>query len=169
MSDASSIRLASSLSSQSSPGAAFYKSALRFYNNQPYYNSGSQWVGIGNVVISVGIAATAGEVDQNIFIADRAYQVVSVSEAHAVAEATATTLTLAVKKAASGVALASGTNVLSSTFNMKSAANTPVTLGVSATAADSVLAAGDRLALDFSATAPTELAGGVVTVVLRPV
>lgn len=168
MSDASSIRLASSLSSQSSPGATFYKSAIRFNNNQPHYNSGSQWVGIGNVVLSVPVVLAANEVDQNVFIADRAYQVVSVSESHAVAEATASSLTLTVKKAASGTAIASGTNVLSTTFNLKSTANTPVTLGVSATAADSVVAAGNRLGFDFSGS-PTELAGTVVTIVLRPV
>lgn len=168
MSDASSIRKARSLSSASS-NAGFYKSAIRFNNNQAHINSGTQWVPVGNVVLSVPVVATAGEVDQNIFIADRPYRVVSVSESHAVAESTATTLTLTVKKAGAGVALASGTNVLASTFNMKSTANTPVTVGPSATTANAALAAGDRLALDFSATVPTELAGSVLTVVLAPI
>ena len=168
MADASSIRKQTVLPTQAQAGAPFYKGAVRFNNNQAWVNTGSQWAPLGNVVLTVHIVAAAGAVDQSIFVADRAYQVVSVSESHAVAEATATTLTVDVKKAGAGTAIASGTVVLSGSFNLKSTANTPVTLGVSATAANSVLAAGDRLGLDFSATAPTELAGGVVTVVLRP-
>ena len=85
MSDVSSIRKARSLESQSQGGSAFYKGAVRCYNNQMYVNTGSQWSGTADVTITVPIPISANDVNQNIFIADKPYNVVSVSETHSTA------------------------------------------------------------------------------------
>jgi hypothetical protein len=87
-----------------------------------------------------------------------------------VAEATAGSLSLQVVKDTSTNAPGAGTNLLTNNtnagFNCKSTANTVQTGTLSTTASDLQLAAGDRLALDFSAGA-TELVGVTVTVTLK--
>jgi hypothetical protein len=168
MADASSIRKASSLSSSSDAGSAFYKSAIRFYNNQAHVNTGTQWAPLGNVVLNVPLQTATDATDQNAFIADRAYQVVSVSEVHSVAGTDAGAVTLAVNKCTGTQAASAGANILTSTLNLKNTANTVASGTLSATAANSVLAAGNRIAFDITGTT-TGLVGAVVTIVLRPV
>lgn len=120
--------------------------------------------------VSAHVGAAALMVDQTFFVANRAYQVVAVSFVSAVAEATAGSLSLQVVKDTSTNAPGAGTNLLTNNtnagFNCKSTANTVQTGTLSTTASDLQLAAGDRLALDFSAGA-TELVGVTVTVTLK--
>lgn len=123
------------------------------------------------VVISIVQPVNAGNIDQDVFIADRPYDVIAVRETHGVAGSDGGAVTLDVVKATGTTAIASGTTVLSSTFNMKSTANTPVTKtrsngGVVSTPV-ATLAEGDRLGFNYTGTI-TALAGVAVSIVLRP-
>lgn len=115
--------------------------------------------------------ATALMVDGTFFTcpAGAEYEVVEVIESHSVAGSDGGAVTADLKKCDSGTAPASGTSVLSSTFDLKSTANTPVSkTTASGLAAEAVriLTAGQRLCLDLTGTL-TALAGFNVTVVLR--
>lgn len=116
--------------------------------------------------------AAAAMVDQSFFVADRAYQVTAINFVHAVAETTAATLLVQVTKDVSTNAPGAGTDLLTNNtntgFNCKSTANTVQNGTLTATAASLVLAAGDRLSVDFSAAA-TELVGVTISVILKPV
>lgn len=81
----------------------------------------------------------------NFFIARRPYRVLGAVEVHSVAGTDGGAVTLTIEKIPSGTAKGSGTNVLSTTFNLKSTANTGVWVGPNATAASARLAIGDRL------------------------
>jgi hypothetical protein len=118
------------------------------------------------LIINVPIAAAS--VDQNIFIADAAYKVSSVEEAHTVAGNDASPVTAVLVKCTGTQAPSGGTACTSDTFNLKGAANTVVTGTLSGTASDYTLADGNRLALDFGGTLTT-LAGGIITVMLERV
>lgn len=164
MADASSIRKASSLGTANSP---FYKGAIRFVGSQAYINSGTQWVGLGDRVISVPIASATEAVDQNVFVADKAYTVTAVQEVHSTAGTDAGTVTAALMKCTGTQAASAGVAVTTAPFNLKSTANTVVTATLTATAANKTLAAGDRLSLDFTGV-QTALTGAVVTITLSP-
>lgn len=112
-------------------------------------------------------SAAAAAIDTNFFIADREYEVISIEEVHAAAGTDGGAVTLQVRRCQGAEAPSAGDALTTTAFNLKSTANTVVTGTLTATAANRVLAAGDRLAADFSGTL-TALAGGVVTVVLRP-
>lgn len=116
-------------------------------------------------VLAFQFAAAADAVDQSIFIADRGYDLVSFEVVYGAAVGSACTLDL--KKCTGTTAPASGTTMLSSTANLNTTVNTVQSVALSATEANTQLADGDRLALDFSA-AGGSLAGLAVTVVLRP-
>jgi hypothetical protein len=81
MSDVASIRLASTLPTASAKSAG----SIRFTGDQAVICTGTQWAPTCNVIINAVVGASAQDVDKNIFIADKAYQIVSVKEAHAVA------------------------------------------------------------------------------------
>lgn len=81
------------------------------------------------------------------FVADRQYRVLGARERHSVAGSDAGAVTLTVVKMTSGAAKAAGVNVLTTTLNLKSAADTPVWLGPSATVADTRLVPGDALGM----------------------
>lgn len=116
------------------------------------------------VIVSVNLSLASDMIDKNVFIADRAYRIREIKEAHTTAETTAATLTLDVKICTGTTAPASGDTILSSTFNMKGTANTIVSKFPIAT--NYSIAKDDRLALDFSASA-TELAGVAITLILE--
>lgn len=116
-------------------------------------------------VLAFQFAAAADAVDQSVFIADRAYELVSVEVVYGAAVGGACTLD--VKKCTGTQAPSAGTTMLASTINLNSTINTVYSGSLSATAANTLLADGNRLALDFSA-AGGSLAGLAVTVVLRP-
>jgi hypothetical protein len=96
---------------------------------------------------------TAAIPDQTIFVATRPYIVVSVSEVHAVAAGVASVVQLT--KDTGTNAPGAGTDLLTNTtntgFDLNGTANT-VQVGTLVAAATRTLAAGDRLAVDFSTT-----------------
>ncbi len=104
--------------------------------------------------------------DANIFVADRAYKMLSLEVVYAAAAGAA--LTLDLKKCTGTTAPASGTSMLSGTVNLNSTINTTIVAGLTTTVANLRIADGDRLAFDFSSTIGS-LAGAVAVVVLRPV
>jgi len=109
--------------------------------------------------------ANAGLVDQNFFIANQAYQVMAIYEIHAVACAVAST-TAVVKKCGSGITVANGTSLMTSTFALDGTAETQQTATLSTNPSTLTLAAGDRLAVDFTGTLTT-LSGVVIQVMLK--
>ena len=72
-----------------------------------------------------------------------------------------------VKISPSGTALASGTSVLSSTFDLTATARTPRKATLTSTAANRIVKPGDSVSVDTSGTL-TGLTGLVVEVVLKP-
>lgn len=111
-------------------------------------------------------ANTSGEF---VFIADRAYTVVSIKEIHNVVAGQ--TCACSVRKLTTAGKLASdaiGTGVidlLASDLAMTSTAATTVTATLTATTADRDLASGDRIGIKMGNA--TSLVGGVVTIVLK--
>lgn len=129
------------------------------------YN-GTNWVpGGGTVTLNVQMLTATDHATRLVFIADRAYQLVSAQEVHGTAS---TSGTLQVNKASGTTAIGSGTNMLTSTLSTAGTANTVVSGTISATPANTKLAAGDRLGLVTGGTA-TNYVTGVVTIVLRPI
>ncbi len=121
--------------------------------------------GGGEIRINVMIRAAADHISQNVFVADRAYRLLSVEEAHVTAS---TSGTLTVRKCTGTQAPSAGTNMLTSTISTAGTANTTVAGTLSLTDGNRLLADGDRLALETGGTV-TNIAGAVVTIVLRPV
>ncbi len=111
--------------------------------------------------------ANAGLVDQPFFICNQGYLVKAIYEIHAVACAVAST-TAVVRKAASGVTTANGTALMTSTFALDGTAETQQTATLSTNQSVLTLAAGDRLAVDFSSATLTTLSGVVIVVFLQP-
>lgn len=111
-------------------------------------------------------------VDQSFFIADRAYKVKAIYEIHATAGNDAGAVNVQVTKDTGTDAPGAGTDLLTNNtnagFNMKGTANTLQTGTLTATAASLLLAAGDRLSVDFAGVVTT-LAGVSVQVVLEQV
>ncbi len=115
----------------------------------------------------------ASSVDSWVFIADRAYTVVSIKEIHSVAGDDGGAVTMDVRKVTDGSApgAAAGATVkefLSAAFDLKSSANATVTGSLTATAADLNLAAGNKIGINFVGTLAT-LAGAVVTIELKAI
>lgn len=122
--------------------------------------------------ITVVMGANADVVDTNVFIADKPYELIGVQEVHNVLGTDAGAVTLDVKKCTGTTAVASGTTILATTFDLKATINTVVkkTLsngGLSATAASRFLAAGDRVVIDITGVT-TAVAGLAVLITLRP-
>ena len=107
----------------------------------------------------------ASSVDENIFVADDAWQITSIEEAHTVASSSAN---VTIKKCSSTLAPNAGTIMHSCSLDLAAGANTVQSLTLSSTLADTQLADGERLALDYTGTM-TSLAGGVVTIHLKRV
>lgn len=130
--------------------------------NNPVYHDGTVYKHVDGL-IRISTIILAASVDQPVFIADRAYVVVSAKEIHSVVGSTSAAVQY--KKCTGTTAPASGTAIATGTFDLTATINTTQTATLSATASDYTLAAGDKLALDFSGT----LTGlvGVVTIVLR--
>lgn len=109
---------------------------------------------------------TAAATDFCFFVATRACKVVAIRQVHAVAAGG--TSTLQVTKDTGTTAPGAGTDLLTTAFDLNATANTVQTGSLSATAADTLLAAGDRLSVDFANLIQSS-AGVVVTVELVPV
>jgi hypothetical protein len=115
---------------------------------------------------TISIPLSAATVDTNIFVATRPVRVVAIREAHATAGSDGGAVTLHIRKCTGTQAPSAGTAVHSGTANLKGTANTVQSLSITA-GSDSRLSTGDRLAIDVTGTL-TALAGGVVTITLRP-
>lgn len=111
--------------------------------------------------------AAASGIDTTFFIADREYEVISIEEVHAVAGTNGSDVTLMIRRCQGTEAPSAGDALTTAAFNLKSTANTVVSGTLTSTTAHLTLADGDRLGADFTGTLTT-LAGGNVTVVLRP-
>lgn len=123
--------------------------------------------------ITFNLATAASLISQQFMIIPAACRLVGITAIHATAESTAATMTAYIEKLTGTQAPGAGTSLMSGTFNMKATANTMQTATLSAAdTGDSdspirQLAAGDRLAIKFSA-AGTELAGVQVTITVAP-
>jgi len=106
-------------------------------------------------------------VDQNIFIAGRAFAITAVRHVPTVVGSDGGSVTAQVRKCTGTQAPASGAAVTTAEFNLKSTVNTNVNGTLTTTQADLVLAVGDRLALDVTGT--TTAAVGVIQIELRPI
>jgi hypothetical protein len=103
---------------------------------------------------------------QSIFLADAAYQVIAIEEVHSTAGSDGGTVTISFSKDTGTTAPGAGTGLVTAALSLKTTANTPQAATLSATAADLVMAAGDRLAVVYSGTL-TALVGVVVVVTLK--
>lgn len=109
---------------------------------------------------------TEAATDRVFFVAPVACQVVAISQVHSVAAGG--TSTLQVTKDTSTDAPGAGADLLATPFNLNATANTVQSGSLTSTAADLVLAAGNRLAIDFANTIQST-AGLCVTVWLKTV
>jgi hypothetical protein len=135
-----------------------------------------KWGGFFGVTLPVSVriegttAQTAANFTTPFFIANRSYEVLTVTERHETAVGSAATVMLV--KVKSGVAPASGINVITSGINLNAVANTnqsgtivkTLTNGVY----DKTLLAGDSLAL-VTTGALGSLAGVFVSVLLKAI
>lgn len=123
------------------------------------------------VFINVRLSGTEPATAANygvFFIADRAYRIVSIREVHSTLGTDAGAVTLTIEKLTGTQALDAGVTTQTGSFNLKGTVNSVQTATLSATAADILLAAGDRLALD-DAGVLTAVAGLCVTLELQAV
>ena len=113
------------------------------------------------------MAANGSLATQCFFIADQAFEVISLTEVHSTAGSDGSAVTIDITKDVSGVAPGAGVSVMASPFNAKATANVVQTGTRSATSSAIQVAAGDRLSVKFTGTL-TALAGVEVTVLLSP-
>jgi hypothetical protein len=122
---------------------------------------------ISDYVVEGGVTTkTLLAADLPFFIARQPCEVLWVAESHIVAGTDAGSVTMDIVKLTSGQAVASGVSILTTEFDMKSTANTPVQKEGKDLSANRQLKNGDRLALDFTGTL-TDLAGVQVTLYLK--
>jgi hypothetical protein len=107
----------------------------------------------------------AASVDKAIFVASRPYQIQAITARIDTVGTDAGAVTAVVRKAASGVAITSGTLVHSGSVNLKGTINANQVLTLN-TDASVRLAAGDALCIDFTGVLTTAV--GVFTVTLTP-
>ena len=119
--------------------------------------------GAGFVTASINYNVPAA--DASFFVADRAYTVKGIRGVVDVA-GTGGACTAVVRKVPSGTALASGTALHSGSYNLVGTVATNQTLTLSTTGSDLLLAAGDRLAVDYTGTATSAI--GAISVTLAP-
>lgn len=105
--------------------------------------------------------------DFTLFVANRQYRIRSITARVEVAGTDGGAVTAAIKKAASGTAIASGTALHSGTINLKGTAATNQTLTLSTTSTDLDIPAGTAIGIDFTGTLTTAV--GCVTIALAPV
>jgi len=110
--------------------------------------------------------AVADAINTQFFIADRAYTVTDIDVSWAVAESTGA-MAVQVQRLQGTEAIASGDDLLASTIDATATANTVTAGTLTTTTAFLDLAAGDRLAVELTAT-PNEVTNIIVTVGLIP-
>jgi hypothetical protein len=116
--------------------------------------------------VIVTVKFPANPADQQMFVADRDYRLLEVIEVHRVAGAASSTAML--EKCASGVAPASGVDLLTAAFALDSTVDVPVSkYGVGLTAGAALIPRGTAIALDVTGTLTSYV--GTYTLVLKPV
>lgn len=115
----------------------------------------------------VAVPTTGAGAASNIFIADRAYTVIGLSEKHGTKGTNGSAVTAQLLKVTGTTAPASGTTLMSSTFNLKGTDNTVQYATLSATSSVLALAAGDRIAWKVAGDT-TALATPTVSIRLLP-
>lgn len=116
--------------------------------------------------VIAGTSATASiNFSAPLFIADRNYEVIGVTERHEVA---AVDGGLQVKKAPSGTSTSSGSDVLSSSINLTTTANTNQSGGLTGTRANLTIIKGDSVGLAATGLL-TALQGVTVSVQLQAI
>ena len=118
----------------------------------------------GALTTPVTVVLNALSVSSAIFVADAAYQVTSVKCVWGVAGGAAAALT--VEKLTSTTAPGSGTALLTAAFDLTTTANTVGTGTLTATAADLLLASGDRLGAKLTGVL-TGLVGCSLAIILK--
>lgn len=108
---------------------------------------------------------TPAATNQTFFVAPHAMRIVGINQIHTVAAGGTSTLT--VEKITGVVAPGSGTTTMTGSFNLNATANTFQTATLTATAANALLAVGDRLGVVF-ANAIQSSAGVTVSVMMIP-
>ncbi|MCK9571117.1 hypothetical protein M0R72_19365 [Candidatus Pacearchaeota archaeon] len=118
------------------------------------------------MVLTIPIGAS--EVDQTAFIADDAWQITKIEEAHSVAQNTAypNTGNLSINKCTGTQAANAGAHLHNTTMWLNSTINTVATPTLNATTGALNLADGNRICLDFNGTMTT-FAGGSVTIHMK--
>jgi len=125
---------------------------------------------IPHITIRHTIAGTAAATATNygvFHIVDRQMRLLNARERHRTAGNDAGAVTLQIEKLPSGTAEGSGTNMLTTTFNLKSTADTPVLVAATSTAANARVVPGEALALVDSGTL-TAVADMTVTLTFIP-
>lgn len=121
----------------------------------------------GMVVLAITVPVEADCVDQNVFIADQKYRVVSIEEVHSILGTDGSAVTVMPTRCQGTETPTAGDDLLTTAFNLKSTINTVVAGVLSATEAVLTLEDGDRIALDFTGT-QTAVKGVAITIVLIP-
>ena len=116
-------------------------------------------------VVGGADAATAANYG-TVFVADRAYRIISISEVHRTAGSNAGAVTISVEKCATGVVDDSGVDLLATALSLKATANTPQFGTLTTTKQDLIIKKGDRLVLKDAGTL-TDVAHVGVTILLR--
>lgn len=107
----------------------------------------------------------AANIPQLLFTAPAPCRIIQAMERHVTVAGQAGTMQI--EKVTSGTAPGSGTNLLTTAFDLTSTANVPVTQnGVAASTATN-LAAGDSIGIKLGSGAATSYVGGTLTVVLE--
>lgn len=110
-------------------------------------------VGAGNKFQIIFNAPTASEaIDQYIWVADAPCKLINAVFQAATVSSGACTADVKKTPAGTVQAVASGTTMLAGTYDCTTTANTPTTKNPSATAANTLLAVGDSVGLDFGTT-----------------
>jgi hypothetical protein len=104
--------------------------------------------------------------DVQFWTAPAKCEVVSVREVHAVAGDNASAVTATIRRCQGTEAATAGDDLLSTTIDLKGTALTEQTPALTATTANLVLEAGNRLSLDVTGNTAT-LAGVILTVLLK--
>ena len=110
--------------------------------------------------------ASAANFD-TFFVAEFDLEIIAASESLRVAGNDAGAVTLDIEKLTSGQASGAGVSVLSTTFNLKSTAETPVRVTATTTKVDRILKRGDRLSLKDTGTL-TNLAHMTLSIFFLP-
>lgn len=155
------------------PGCRFIKTNGTTLGTVDYINVGTfaaanfVVAGLAGAIAVTCLYGEATPLDGAFFVSRRAYQIQSITARPLVVASDVGAVTAAIRKAASGVASASGTLVHTGSIDLKGTINTNQNLTLSTTAANILLADGDALCLDVTGT--TTDARGIITAVLLPV